>query len=492
MRTMTHRRLPSRGARARTLAGTFLLGVALAGCDFLDPTNVENPLTTADDLARAAEPTRALLPGLRAQFARAVNGTLVLTEVVSDNYSIHGTGLNSEYDNPRNIVPNIVNATAQATGLYWNLQELRALAAFVLDDIVPNDGTATTAQVAEVRYYRGMALLLMAENFTAAPQEVDGAPLGAGELLSRGISDLAEVAAAGGEFGLRARAALARGYRLAGDPQQATQQAQQALASDGSFAFLQGYDATSITNQAFVFTTQRALKEMQPLPRLDFLDPKYISLSAGVPLAKAEEMHLILAEAALAAGNLGAARGHVADAVELALTRPVVNFTDNDQRQNADLTIRPRDAEILVRADPNSPFRAGLVLTRPGSVPVPTVSGTSLSADSVRALTGEEETWHAFHLARQEILFLEGRRMSDLGIRLPMMLREIDANASIDEGSPGTQVLVPGYIPQDNLMDVFTPASPYNNDTEELVTTEVTIQVDLNRILAQERVNAFN
>jgi hypothetical protein len=492
MRHMTHRRLPGRGTKAGTLAGALLLGVALTGCDFLDPTNVENPLTTAEDLAQAAEPTRALLPGLRAQFARAVNGTLVLTEVVSDNYSIHGTGLNSEYDNPANIVPNIVNATAQSTGLYWNLQELRALTRFVLEEIAPEDATATSAQLAEIRYYQGMAQLLMAENFTAAPLELDGTPVAAGQILSQAIADLSEVASGGGDFGLRARAALARAWRLAGDATQATQQAQQALSADGSFAFLQAYDATSITNQAYVFTTQRALKEMQPLPRLDFLDPKYLSLAAGVPVAKAEEMHLILAEAALAAGDLGAARGHVADAVELARTRPVVNFNDNDQRQNADLTIRPRDAEIVVRADPESPFRGGLVLSRPGSVPVPTVSGTSLDADSVRALTGEEETWHAFHLARQEIHFLEGRRMSDLGIRLPMMLREIDANMNINAGDPGTQVLVPSYIPSGDQMDRFTPASPYNNDTEELLVTEVTIQVDMNRILARERVNAFN
>ena len=492
MRIPMHSPLPGRGA-SRTLMLTLAVAVSAAGCDFLDPTNVENPLTTTEDLARATEPTRALLPGLRAQFARALGGTMVLTEVVSDNYSIHGTGLNSEYDNPRAIVPNIVNATGTATGLYWNLQELRALSTFVLDDIVPGDNSATTEQLAEIRYYRGMAFLMMAENFTAAPLEVDGTPVPASELLARALADLDASLASGvsGEFNLRARAAQARAHRLGGNAAQAAQAAQQALAAQADFVFLQGYDATSITNQAFVFTTQRALKEMQPLPRLDFLDPKYTSLSAGAPVAKAEEMHLILAEIALASGNLGAARGHLADAITLAQSRPRPNFTDNDQRQNADLTVRPRNAEIVIRADPQSPFRSGLVLTRPGSVPVPTISGTSLRADSVRALTGEEETWHAFHLARQEIHFLEGRRMSDLGIRLPMMLREIDANPNINPGDAGTTVVVPSYIPEGNGMDVFTPVSPYDDD-DQLVTTQVTIQVDMNRVLARERVNAFN
>jgi hypothetical protein len=468
------------------------MAVAASGCDFLDPTNVENPLTTADDLARAAEPTAALLPGLRAQFARAVNGTIVLTEVVSDNYSIHGTGLDGEYDSPRNITPNIVNGTANATGLYWNLQELRALAAFVLDDIVPGDATATAAQRAEVRYYRGMALLMLAENFTAAPQESDGPPIPASELLTRAIADLdgSIQESSSGAFASRSRAALARAHRIGGNAGQATQFAQQVLSADANFLVVQGYDQSSITNQAFVFNTQRALKEMQPLPRLDFLDPKYTSLSAGVPVAKAEEMHLILAEAALAAGNLGDARNHVANAIEVALAREVSGFNDNDERLNGDLSIRPRDETIVVRADPESPYRAGLVQSRPGQVQVPTVSGTSLDADSVRALTGAEETWHAFHLARQEILFLEGRRMSDLGIRLPMMLREIDANANINPGDPGTQRVVPAYIPEAFDMDRFTPVSPYD-EAENLTTTEVTILYDMNRILARERVSFF-
>ncbi len=468
------------------------VAVTATGCDFLDPTNVENPLTTSDDLARAPEPTAALLPGLRAQFARAVNGTIVLTEVVSDNYSIHGTGLDGEYDSPRNITPNIVNGTATATGLYWNLQELRALAAFVLDDIVPGDGTATAGQRAEIRYYRGMALLMLAENFTAAPQEVSGPPVPASELLSRAISDLegSIQESASGEFANRSRAALARAHRIGGNAGQAAQFAQAVLSADANYLAVQGYDASSITNQAFVFNTQRALKEMQPLPRLDFLDPKYTSLSASVPIAKAEEMHLILAEAALAAGNLSEARSRVASAIEVARARPVSTFNDNDERLNGDLTIRPRDASITVRADPESPFRAGLVQSRPGQVQVPTVSGTSLDADSVRALTGTEETWHAFHLARQEILFLEGRRMSDLGIRLPMMLREIDANPSISAGDPGTQRVVPTFIPDGFDMDRFTPASPYDAG-ENLTTTEVTILYDLNRIMARERVSFF-
>ena len=100
----------------------------------------------------------------------------------------------------------------------------------------------------------------------------------------------------------------------------------------------------------------RALQEMQPLPRLDFLDPKYTKRDSGIPIAKAEEMLLILAEIDLAAGNLAAGRAHLVDAINLAGTRGTISFDDADERRNADLSLRPRSSEILVRADSESPL----------------------------------------------------------------------------------------------------------------------------------------
>ena len=485
-------------ARGRKGAIPFLLALlvtfAVAGCDFLDPTQVENPLTTGDDLAQAEQPVQALLPGLRAQFARMVGSQIVISEVVSDNYSVHGTGISGVWDDPRTIQPTDVNSTSYVQGIYWNTQELRALADFILDDIAPGDETATNAQLAEAHYYRGMAYVTQGENFTYVPTEEDGTPRPASELLQRGITNLQQTLSLnpGGDFELPARAGLARAYRALGDAAQATSHAGDVLGADGSFVFQQEFDPSSIDNQPHIYLVVRALKEMQPLPRLDFLDPKYLSRAAGIAVAKAEEMHLILAEAALAAGQLGDAQQHLADAINLAISRGTVPYVDDDERLNGDLTVRPRSSQILVRADPDSPFRAGLILDRPEvEIQVPTVSATSLDADSVLALTEAEDVWHAFHLARQEILFLEGRRMSDLGIRLPMMQREIDQNPNIAEGAPGTSRVVPTYIPPTSQMNLFDPSTPYDADGN-LVETEVTILHDLNRILATNQVNAFN
>ncbi|MGH7477027.1 MAG: hypothetical protein ACRELD_12105 [Longimicrobiales bacterium] len=487
----------NRGRGAHALPIALVLAVALAGCEFLDPTEVENPRTTVEDLADAEQPTAALLPGVRAQFARALNGVVSTTENVSDNYSVHGTGILKEHDEPRAVTPVVMNSTGDASGsAYWNLQELRAFSEFVLDDIVPNDTTAQAEHVAEIQFYRALAYLMLAENFVAVPLEPDGAPVPADQLLETAIAGLnaSLQTAPAGELATAVRAALARAYRVDGDAAQAGNNASAALVDDGPFVFAQDYDATSIDNTPHDFLVQRALQEMQPLPRLDFLDPKFTSEEAAIPFAKAEEMHLILAEIALEAGDLGGARNQIAAAVELAQGRPTETFSDNDLRKNGDLTIRPRHAEFLVAACPTCPFRADLVRTRPGPVPVPVITGTSLNADSVRALASEMEVRHALHLARQEMLLLEGRRMSDLGIRLPMMLREIDANLNIADGDLGTEPLVPAYIPPRDDMDLFDPQSPYTDPStgdNPVSPARVTMLVDMNQVLAEQRVSPF-
>jgi hypothetical protein len=42
-------------------------------------------------------------------------------------------------------------------------------------------------------------------------------------------------------------------------------------------------------------------------------------------------------------------------------------------------------------------------------------------------------------------------------------------------------------------MDLYTPFTPYDGDDEDatLVTTEITIDVDMNRVLADNRVSPF-
>lgn len=473
------------------------LGTALflPGCDFLDPTDVENPQTTEEELLSSDEPTAALLPGLRVQFARALNAVVAAVAFGSDNYSINGTGVGgSDLDYPRDITSqtNAISSTG-TLGAYWNLQELRAFADYLLDEIAPNDETASDALLSEAHYYRGMAFLMQGENFVALPTEADGEPVPAAGLLERAAADFNQTLELGaaGDLRLRTLAALARTHRALGNPAETTRFAGDALAEGGSdFLEVQEYENVLLTsdigNEMQDFLIDRSIQEAQPLPRLDFLDPKYLDDESPIAVAKAEEMYLLLAEVALAGGDLATARAQMTEAIALAETRRVVPYDDSDERLDNDLNPRPRSAEIVIRADADSPFEEGLVFTRPGEVTTPTISGTSVTADEVDAATDQTSLLRLLYRLRQEILFLEGRRLHDLGIRLPMMEREIDTNPNIDLGDFGTTVFVPDYVPPENEIDLYTPLELYDGD-DNLTTTEVTILHDMNRILATER-----
>ena len=492
-RKLAMKKTPTPGWGTSKAAVALLAVLAAGACDAINPTRVNNPTTTDEDLARAKNPTEALMPGLRAQFARMINAYVVATAVISDDYSIHGTGIVVDMDEPHLVTPDLINATGtSANGVYWNVQELRALGDFVIDVIIPDDEDPDPAHVAEAHYYRGMAYLTLGEIFSHAPHEEDGEAQSASVALGKAVTDLQKATA----FGPQTRAALARTHRLLGDAAAAEAAANSALDSAPDLLFAPGYDEAFLANTSVFFLVLRALQEMQPLPRLDFLDPKYTTRGSPIAIAKAEEMHLILAEAALARGDLAAARTGLVNAINIAGTRDTVSFDDNDERRNADQSLRPRSSEILIRADVTSPHRTGLVVDRPADdLQVPSVSATSLDADSIAGLDSADELWHALWLARQEIMLLEGRRLADLGIKLPMMRREIDLNPNITEGGPGTVVVVPAYIPQTPryAMDIYSPVEIYDGTgpDAELLVSEVTMHMDMNRVLVRNDASPF-
>lgn len=479
----------------------FLTVGLLASCDFLDPTEVTNPQTTDEDLAMANEPVKALMPGLEAQFARALGSNVVVTETVSDNYSVNGTGISSTFDEPGELTVDVgaTNGTGAATGAYWNASELRALASFVIDDIVPGDETATDEDIARTYYYRGMGNLFQGENFVSALLEREGTPVPAQILLQRAAEDFEESLnfVSSGELATAVRAALARTHRALGNESDAAQFAQSVITADSEFLFTQPYD-DNLSNPAQSFLVARALKELQPLPRLDFLDPKYPTRSSAIPIAKAEEMYLILAEAALSGTpDLLAARTHLSDAIALAVNedagRILVEFNEDDQRLNNQLQARPRHSLFEVKAGPDAPARSGLVLTRPGIIDTPVISSTSFTQQDIDDASTAEELIYLLYNLRQEILFLEGRRLHDLGIRINFMLREIDSNVSVTRESLGSESYVPSYIPSGNGLDLYDPSSPYPDgepddpETPSVNTTEITILHDMNAILASQR-----
>ena len=51
---------------------------------------------------------------------------------------------------------------------------------------------------------------------------------------------------------------------------------------------------------------------------------------------------------------------------------------------------------------------------------VPTISGTSVTAARIDAITTVDDGLYVLYLMRQEIFLAEGRRMADLGMRMPV------------------------------------------------------------------------
>ena len=139
----------------------------------------------------------------------------------------------------------------------------------------------------------------------------------------------------------------------------------------------------------------------------------------------------------------------------------------------------PHVAETKVAFAPGQPLQDGFVLTRSlPTVRVATVSGTSVTNARIDAITTADDALYVLYLMRQEIFIGEGRRMADLGIRLPVAQTEIIANPNTKAGEAYTLSLVPSFIPKGFDMDAFT----YDQTAKTVV-----IKFDMNAILVQNK-----
>jgi len=473
-----------RRAAPAFLSGLAFLLILISGCELIDPTEVRNPQIVEDNLIGQAATAAAALQSARFGFADLFDNTAYFTDVVSDNYDNIATFISPNADDPRAIRADDLTLNG-VNSLYSIAQRERAQITYFLASIVPSDPTAATTVAGDLKFYRGMAALILGENFAYAPSVAGGPALTSNQLIDLAITDFTDASTTGSTTVQQAALfALARANHAKGSVGAATTAANNALATTGggTYLFSSPYDAATQVNTFYTFAVSRALNDIQPLPRLDFLDPKYTSTSAPIAALKAEEMYLILAEAELSANNLAGARGHMLAAMAVATGtsggRASANFTDGDPR-----TGRPNADSVLVRASATAPSVAGLVKRRSGtSVAQKAFSNTSVDSAAINALTTGEEHLRMLHLLRQEIFFGEGRRMSDLGIRLPIIQREIETSPTIAPGDPGTTSTVPAYIPTGSGLDAFT-----SDATAGLIT----ITNDMNAVLATNRIARF-
>lgn len=455
-----------------------VLGI-LFGCtddlkDATDFTSVENPNLSEESIVGQPNSASIWLRGIERELALTLNEILILAELGSDNYINTQTffsqfldGLEIRIDDP------------DIRDTQFRIARMRTAAKFGLERVGPNDPEYTTDTEAEFNFFEGISYLYAGMYFSALPQEELGAPISAADNLASAITSF-ETA-----IGINAKPeyylALARANYYLGNQSAAVNAAQQAITLDSDFIRSVAYDQLNgpVNVMENALYQRATFDDFQPLPSLDFLDPKYSfltpDLDPSVHYLKAEEAYLILAEADLADSNIGAAQGNLTALLGLVNSREVRNIDDTiEQRSEVDPGGRPDNAAVVVNG------RTGLVLDRQsGNVNVPSVSGTSLTQTDVNAMANDDAALVLLYRTRQEIFIAEGLRFADMGVKLVIHENEILQNPNINEGDPSTVPVIPSFI-----NGVVGDLDAFTYDAGAGVAT---ITIDLNSILVQNK-----
>lgn len=475
-----------RGLNMRRRLNTLVLLLtfaAVGGCDFLDPTTVSNPNVTDDKFLETPRPASVWARGVERQLAAAIDELVMGSEVVSDNLFNNRTLFSKVFD-----IPRLDAEDFDVTNIQGAIERLREMADQGLEVVVPADPTTTDEQRAQLHFHRGYAHLLNGTYFVGLPAEAGGPVVEPSVHLSRAIEDFQAVRGLSSDPELQAVAllAIARAQYRAGNRDAAETAAAEVIATAPDLLRNVQFDITDGPTNTMQFAIyESGQDEFQPLPRLDFLFPKYYSESAGeqkpIAILKGEEAFLILAEAMIGRGDLPGARAVLEDLLDLVASRPTALVDDGNQRRGrrGGTRIYPNSADVLVAASPEDTPRAGLVLTRnEGPVEVPVVSGTSVTVAMLENATSETDLLELLYLMRQEIFVVEGHRMADLGIRFPMATREAEVNPNVDVTSPALEPRIPDFIPGNTALDSFT-----YEDGDALAV----IGYNMNRILVENR-----
>ena len=446
----------------------------LSSCDLVSPDEIVNPNVDESTFLRSDNPMETWVNGTEKELALHLSDFVELMEILSDNYFNNYTRSSKVFD-----IPQLLYTDADVTTLQRHVGALREMADYGLTTVAKADAATTNAQRFHLLCIKAYSFILAGDFFRALPIENGGDVVEWDGQMRRAIEVLKEALplAQNSEEKAFVHTLYARAAHRIGDRQQATEQARLALAAAPNLCRQVLFDSKNgVLNRA-----QEAIWSdwFQPLPRLDFLDPKYFQISSSdqcpITIAKAEENYLILAEAALASNDLQEAKKQLSGLLALIKTRPVQ--TDiNDQlegRYNGGLKSFPNDPAYRVQASPNDPLREGLIIDRrpPCLIAIPYISGTSVTQAMIDGLDNHDSALETVYLMRQEVFFAEGRRPADLGIRLPLC--EVEA-ANAKNAAGYTEAWIPQYVPKNYGLDDFTI-------DEEAKT--VTIAHNMNRVI---------
>lgn len=421
--------------------------LVIVGCETVDPTNVVNPNLSESALVGQPNSSQSWLNGLERQLAITANNNLIVAEIASDNYVNTQTFFNQFVDGL-----NIDWQDDDVDDSQFHIARLREMAFFGLDEIGPNDPNYSAEIEAEYQFFAGLSHLMAAMYYKALPGSAGGAVLSRDAHLDAAINYF--TASNTANSNTSAMMGLMRAYYLKGDAGNAVTWADNAIAAEPDFLRVITFDpqnsrGNSNSNDYTVNSLQDALydrgsfDDLQPLPKLDFLDPKFSVVSANedsdIPLFKIEEAHLVKAEAANAAGNDPGALVALTDLFTVVAGRPVRTINDaTEDRTERNPASRPDSTDITVDGRP------GLVLSRKsGTVDIPSVSGTSYDAAMVTGLTGDAML-EAIYNIRQEVFIAEGMRMMDMGLTLVVSQNESLLNDNVSSGD--TEADIPAFL----------------------------------------------
>lgn len=469
----------------KTIITLSLSALLFASCDLVEPGDTVNPNVDEEKFLNTPKAMQIWVNGAKATFAANLSEFIVRDEMISDNYFNAYTRISNTFDNP-----SLPYTDDEVEQMQRCVGAIREAAAYGINTVAKRDATTTDADLFTLYTMQAYADIMAGESFTGLPLESKGRVKGWQFHLTEALDvlDKALPLAANDDdrafvHTLKARAC----YKLERADQAATE-AREALKLSPTLLRQVTFDGDNNVNntlQSFIWGAM-----LQPLPRLDFLDPKYFKTSSTeqrpINIAKAEEDYLILAEAAVADGNLSEARTQLTQLLALVQERPVQHgLLDDDDRNQGKSNAYPTGEGIRVRASEQDDYRDGLVLDRSKAIDVPYISGTSVTADMINSATTADALLETIYLMRQEIFFAEGRRTADLGIRIPLCDVEFAAQTTSDAGAEAKayiEPVIPSYIPLDKGMDAFT---------WDQAAKTVTITYNMNRILVQNHATAF-
>lgn len=460
------------------------------GCELVDPTEVVNPNLTEETILSTDNPITPLVRGVQRQAALLSQEHITISEIASDNYENTQTFYNQNLDNLT-----IRSQDADMNALGQDLARLRELADYGLETVAPADPATTGDQLAELYFWKAYSFMIASELFSSLPGEPNGPAISSEQNADSALVNfnlaISQSGATSDIIGA-SQLASARVHRSLGNKTEAVSFAQSAISTTPNLVFNIQFDQQNgpLNEMQTALYDRGGFDDLQVLPRLDFLDPKYYRRNAtdASPLAilKIEEAHLIIAEAQLSDQNLAAALVKMQDVIDLVGTRAIESFSNEAQdRTQRSPGSRPDSTDIIVAASSQAPFREGLVLYRKGDdISVPVISGTSVDAAYLSAnATTIDEALETLYLMRQEIFIAEGRRIMDMGVKFVIGEIEYLSNPNIDINNPGTTPVIPEFISAiADELDAFS---------YDPVSREVVITHNVNRILVQNKTSTL-